>query len=323
MSRVCAIIATRNRRTLLRRCLKALLKQTQPLQGIVVVDNSSSDGTTQMLREEFPAVRLVLLETNTGAAGAFKAGVMLAMADEPQNNWLWLFDDDAEPREDSLRRLLECTDSLEHGRVSVVTPKVILSDGRVQVCHAKWDEKKAWFRMLEDAAYEAPVIEVDVTGNAGPLVACKAIALAGPPNAEMFFVFEDWEWCCRLRHYGPLYVVSDAIVVHSCYSANPDCTPSSSARGLWRSFFEARNEAYVLRTYFSNINTWMRVAIRFCRYVAWCLVKADDKKGRLRLFVHGFALGLTGNLKYGVKPGETRVRLIEQWHENKRPRISV
>ena len=74
--RVCAIIATRNHRALLHPCLKALLTQRQPLQGIVVVDNASSDGTPQMLTEEFPTVRLLGPERNTGAAGAFKVGII-------------------------------------------------------------------------------------------------------------------------------------------------------------------------------------------------------------------------------------------------------
>lgn len=55
------------------------------------------------------------------------------------------------------------------------------------------------------------------------------------------------------------------------------------------------------------------------------LKRLDDKKidqalgeaaRRMRLLLHGFALGIIGNLKYGVKLGETRVELIEQGHDS-------
>lgn len=49
--KVCAVIVTYNRKELLRECLKAVLGQTRPPDHILVVDNASTDGTLEMLRE--------------------------------------------------------------------------------------------------------------------------------------------------------------------------------------------------------------------------------------------------------------------------------
>ena len=71
--RVCAVLVTFNRKTLLRTCLNSLLKQTRPIDQILIVDNASSDGTPELLREEFPQLPLLRLDRNTGGAGGFSA----------------------------------------------------------------------------------------------------------------------------------------------------------------------------------------------------------------------------------------------------------
>ncbi|PZO93737.1 MAG: glycosyl transferase, partial [Haemophilus parainfluenzae] len=46
---VCAVVVTYNRKTLLLNCLKALQKQTIPVDKVLIIDNASSDGTTDYL----------------------------------------------------------------------------------------------------------------------------------------------------------------------------------------------------------------------------------------------------------------------------------
>ena len=67
--RVCAVVVTHNRRELLRQCLTALGRQAAPLAQVMVVDNASSDGTADMVRDEFPDSEVVRLEQNVGGAG--------------------------------------------------------------------------------------------------------------------------------------------------------------------------------------------------------------------------------------------------------------
>ncbi|MCX7699187.1 MAG: glycosyltransferase, partial [Candidatus Goldbacteria bacterium] len=49
--RVCAIVVTYNRKNLLIECLEALRKQTKVLDGIYIIDNCSTDGTAELLKE--------------------------------------------------------------------------------------------------------------------------------------------------------------------------------------------------------------------------------------------------------------------------------
>ena len=48
---VCAVVVTYNRKNLLLECLEALLKQTRPIDAMYIIDNFSSDGTPETLKE--------------------------------------------------------------------------------------------------------------------------------------------------------------------------------------------------------------------------------------------------------------------------------
>ncbi|MBI4881599.1 MAG: PIG-L family deacetylase, partial [Planctomycetes bacterium] len=76
---VSAVIATWNKRDDLRENLRALERQTIPPAEIIVVDNCSKDGTADMIREEFPEVRLLSSSSDqTGACETFNMGFKAA-----------------------------------------------------------------------------------------------------------------------------------------------------------------------------------------------------------------------------------------------------
>jgi len=124
---VCAVVVTYNRKELLIECLEALLKQTILLDTIYIIDNASTDGTPELLKEkgfiqELPpkeldkpwekkfkkdnlAISYVRMNENTGGAGGFHEGVKRAY--EKGYDWFWLMDDDVEAKEDALEKLLK------------------------------------------------------------------------------------------------------------------------------------------------------------------------------------------------------------------------
>ena len=48
---VCAVVVTYNRKNLLLECLEAIRKQTRPVDAIYIIDNASTDGTPEVLKE--------------------------------------------------------------------------------------------------------------------------------------------------------------------------------------------------------------------------------------------------------------------------------
>lgn len=107
-STVCAVVVTFNRKHLLIRTLNALNQQSIKLDKIILVDNASTDGTYELLKENgFLAqenLEYLPLSENTGGAGGFYAGVKAGF--EQGFDWLWLMDDDGYPADNCLENLL-------------------------------------------------------------------------------------------------------------------------------------------------------------------------------------------------------------------------
>lgn len=96
------VIVAYNRKAALLRTLEHLhATQTNASAEIIVVDNASSDGTSDATREQFPAVRLIELEDNTGVA-AFNRGV-----EASTGQTVLILDDDSWPDPTALALALE------------------------------------------------------------------------------------------------------------------------------------------------------------------------------------------------------------------------
>lgn len=90
---ICAVVVTYNRIKLLKECIDSLRKQTIILDGIIVVNNNSNDGTKEWLalQNDISAIH----QENLGGAGGFYNGIKSAY--NKGYNWIWCMDDDCLP----------------------------------------------------------------------------------------------------------------------------------------------------------------------------------------------------------------------------------
>jgi GT2 family glycosyltransferase len=75
MAQVTVVIPTLNGRAMLAGCLQSLEAQTYHDWEAIVVDNGSTDGTVEWLREAHPAVRVIANGENRGFAAAINQGI--------------------------------------------------------------------------------------------------------------------------------------------------------------------------------------------------------------------------------------------------------
>lgn len=75
------IIPTRNRKDFLKRCLAAALSQDYSDYEVIVIDNGSSDGTDEMIRDAFPKVRYFLQDKVPGPAATRNLGIRKALGE--------------------------------------------------------------------------------------------------------------------------------------------------------------------------------------------------------------------------------------------------
>src|SRR5690349_11726781 len=75
--RASVIITTKNRKEELRNALASVMQQSIPLE-VIVIDDGSTDGTSDLVRAEFPAARLHRSETSRGLIVQRNVGATLA-----------------------------------------------------------------------------------------------------------------------------------------------------------------------------------------------------------------------------------------------------
>lgn len=93
-SDVTVVSLTHNRRRNVAELLRTLRRQTYSSFEIILIDNASTDGTPDMIRRQFPEVRLIETETNLGMV-AYNLGFEAA-----QGEYILVMDDDGLPASD-------------------------------------------------------------------------------------------------------------------------------------------------------------------------------------------------------------------------------
>jgi GT2 family glycosyltransferase len=197
-STVSVAVLNYQRRDVLRRALEAARRQRGPMLDVLVVDNASTDGSAEMVEQEFPEVRLLRLPRNIGAA-ARNAGVSAA-----KGEIVFTLDNDV---------LLTGPDDIERGlavfarypRAAVVNFMIVGADGRLSRrdwCHPRDPDR--W------AAHEFPTCYVLEGASACRREAFLAAGGYWPP---FFIGHEGWDLALRLLAAGHELIYTPAVRV--------------------------------------------------------------------------------------------------------------
>ena len=117
--RLSVVVITWNERNELVRCLEAL--DAYPASGgqeVIVVDNASSDGTPDIVRERFKQVTLVENDRNLGVTTARNEGLRIA-----EGRYVAMLDSDAYVQAHALETLCRFLD--ENRDVGLAVPKLV------------------------------------------------------------------------------------------------------------------------------------------------------------------------------------------------------
>lgn len=115
---ICVIIPHYNGIDILRNCLVTLYENHFKDFSTIVIDNGSKDGSQEMVRQQFPQVRLIQNESNRGFAAACNQGI--AMAESP---FVLLLNNDTEMPANFLEEMIRAIRS--NPQVAMVQPKII------------------------------------------------------------------------------------------------------------------------------------------------------------------------------------------------------
>ncbi len=213
-SKMTVVIVNWNGEQFLERCLTALVNQTAKPYEIIIVDNSSSDGSLE-IASCFPSVRLMTLESNTG----FATGNNLAIKEaSEESEWIALINPDAFAEPLWLESLLQATETHTEfdvfgGKlINATDPKVL--DGMGDVYHMSG---LVW--RMGHGAHVTDCLEkeneVFSPCAAAALYRRSIISGLGGFDDDFFCYVEDVDLGFRLRLAGhKAMYVPDAVVHH-------------------------------------------------------------------------------------------------------------
>ncbi len=267
-----------NGREYLTGCLRSLVSMQPEADEIIVVDNGSEDGSVELVRTEFPEVRVIRMDRNIGFARANNIAVK-----ETDAEFIALINNDCVASSNWLSTLRSACMLPGVGAASssmrmVQNPDLIDSaGGMIDLLGFAMDRGRGKPAVENDS-------NLDIAYPCGGAMMIRRSALRTEENLffeELFMYGEDMELGWRLWRDGWKVVYEpESVVIH-------EGSASSRKIPFRRDFMINRNHWLILRRHFSN-HTLIRVLpwfllLQFHRGI-WHLLKVDPKLSMAILF---------------------------------------
>ncbi len=225
------VILSYNTRDLLRNCLHSLRAQPGISYAVCVVDNASSDGSSEMVEREFAEVTLIRNPLNNGYSAGNNIGLRaFGFPGAGQTRHIMLLNPDTVVPTGALAGLVAFADA--HSDVGVVGPRLLLEDGTLdKACRRGFPTPQVSFYRLTGISALFPKsarfnrynmeyldehvqAEVDSVVGACMLVRGEALAKAGLLDEQFFMYGEDIDWCMRFKSAGWRVIYLPDVIVH-------------------------------------------------------------------------------------------------------------
>lgn len=234
---IAAVVVTYNRLVLLKECLDAISRQTYQVSSIIVVNNASTDGTTEFL-QQIDDKQLVVksFEKNIGGAGGFAEGISIAT--KMGVDAIWIMDDDTIPQADALHYLVRILSNKEN--IGFVNSKVVWTDGSIHQMnipgYVHHDDLGGGIYAVRSASFVSL------------LVPSKIVREVGLPYREFFIWVDDAEFTSRIVKAGYKgYFTTSSVVVHKTATNYGASIKTATPESAWKFYYYMRNGIFASR----------------------------------------------------------------------------
>ncbi|XCB29836.1 glycosyltransferase [Arcanobacterium hippocoleae] len=294
-----------NRAELLAKMLDRLARQTRALDGVVVVDNASTDSTPTVIANAKVVTETITMPENLGGAGGFAAGIARAISIGA--DYVWIMDDDTLPHLNTLETLLTQWQKLA-ALPAVKTAKN--SELGLLACRADWIDGREHPmnkpRLMPFAPADLVIQAKDLhaypirtASFVGPLISASAIREIGLPVADYFLWNDDFEYTARILRKRIGFYVNSARVEHRTKTfGNAAASPGK------RFFNEVRNKFWMYR-FSTSLTPFEKILYGGKTVLRWIkLLAADQNRSELLKY---FAQGV----KAGLRRPRTNTKIFE------------
>lgn len=238
-AKVGIVVVTYNRLALLQEEIEALRKQTYKEFQIVVVNNSSTDGTLEWLKGQNDIITIT--QGNVGGAGGFYTGMKYVA--ENGYDYCWVMDDDVICHTDALEHLIAAY--AKHPDAGYVCSKVVGIDGsamNVPILDMRKGncDYASWYEESGDS-----ILRIKKSTFVSAMFPTSIIREVGLPYKEYFIWGDDWEYTQRVSTSHVSYLALNSAVVHKrIIQKGMSLKYETDKKRIRMKFYAFRNLAY-------------------------------------------------------------------------------
>jgi GT2 family glycosyltransferase len=204
----------------------------------IVVDNASTDGSLEHLRDAMPEAEIIANPVNSGFAGGCNVGMRRAL--ELGCDYIFLLNNDALVCPTTIPELVAASRRL-HDKTILGSVVRFADTDEYQYFGSRYCNQSShpvWFKEPEDSQLlKQPLIETDFALGAALFAHCDVIRQVGMFDERFYLTYEDVDLCYRARKcgIGCAMVTNSVIYHHASASMGPESAPLQT-------YFLTRNE---------------------------------------------------------------------------------
>jgi len=185
-------------------CVASALDMDYPAFRTLVVDNGSTDGAPEYLKERFPTLEMIENEENLGIARGYNTGIEYAL--RRKADYVLLLNNDTVLDVSLLRELVEAAEA--EPQAGVLMPKIYYHGDGSRLWSA--GARRRFFPPgivfiglnKDDGPSYARQRRIDYAPSCGLLIRRGAFEEVGLFDPGYFFYYDDWDFSERVRRAG-------------------------------------------------------------------------------------------------------------------------
>ena len=263
--KIAVVIVTFNRCDELVKTISAIQNQGILENDIIVINNNSTDNTKNILDSNYKNIQSIHLNENIASAGGFSKGMQTAF--EKGYDWVWLFNDDSRPVEDSLKSILT---HLNSDKIQIGLLKIANKDENNKAVLLYWNGVRK--PVSVDVSNE--IVQTDLITFDGCIISKKTIEKIGYCDPLYFMGTYEFDYCLKAKDAGiGVYTLPNGLIEDGKLGGKNGTPP-------WRQYYNTRNHLWLAlnRKSFFIFKGWL---IREIKYTLSIILSGDKKIMRL------------------------------------------
>lgn len=226
---------------------------------ILVVDNSSSDGSVEAIKNQFPHAELLVNSENLGGTGGFNSGIRRVLK-EGGYKYIWLLDNDAEVEDNSLNELIIAMEhdddiGLAGSRIVDARRRDITVEAGALI-ESEMIGVRPLYRNVTNLKLDTQTADVDYVAVCSAIVRTSALEKVGLMDERYFIFWDDMDWGLIFKRNGFKVVCAvNSVAYHEAFTEK---------RGLLVDYYYGNRNS--LLTYSKHSGLWKRIPL-FYKYL--------------------------------------------------------